>query len=180
MKRLFGVVSFDLAVLVLMIAISSSSARAQENCLPVSGTLYGYLTDEGWSMVGNFTIGREVYQATALAVNTSFIGDPTLDDVWQGTETWAMDFGEGNTIQVMAEFVSEHSNIITNKSGIFHVIDGGPFANGTGAFKHAYGNLLAQGPFGPGVKLPPTIQSPEGTWYFVGSTRGTVCGMNNR
>jgi hypothetical protein len=159
-------------------------AQAQGSCAPLSGVVYGYTTEAGWQMEGNFTIGREVYRATVLAVNTSLIGDPLTDDVWQGTETWTWRFGKGNTIQLLTGFVTEHANLSKTDPGAFHVNEVGTFANGTGMLRHAYGSLLAQGPFGPNVKLPDQIQLPaplpEGTWFFVAPTQGMICGLNDR
>jgi hypothetical protein len=85
--------------LVLLIGICSSSASAQGNCLPFSGTVHGALYRDApgqpryWHMVGNFTIGDLVYPATIAVKGTSQVQDGYI---WQGTETWTFDFGGGN------------------------------------------------------------------------------------
>jgi hypothetical protein len=131
-------------------------------------------------MVGDFTIGKKVYHATILVASTSFIDD---GDTWLGTETWSFDFGRGNTIQLMTHFVTEHMTDAASESGVFHVIELGTFANGTGVFKHAYGSLVAQGPFGPGVTLPPNIELPPeaagASWFWVGPSQGMICGLDD-
>jgi hypothetical protein len=133
-------------------------------------------------MMGDFTIGRKVYHATISVESGSLLsGDPTQNEVWTGTETWTFDFGKGNTIQLKTTFVTEHANFVDNTSGIFHVNEVGTFTNGKGIFKHAYGSLVSQGPFGPNVKLPNNIQAPSGSdvWYFINPTQGMICLLND-
>jgi hypothetical protein len=175
--KLLSAAFLTMGVLILMAPL----AQAQDQCLPFSGTIYGWAIDN-WEMVGDFTIGHKVYHAKISVESGPLLsGDPTTDDVWQGTELWTFDFGKGNTIQLKARFVTEHANVVANTSGIFHYTEVGTFTNGTGMFKHVFGSLVAQGPFGPGVKLPSTIPAPagEGVWYFVAPTQGTICGLND-
>jgi len=146
--------------------------------------VYGYSTptDAGWNITGNLTIGREVYRFMGPTAGTSGpIPDP-FRDVWRGTETWSLNFGNGNTIQLLTEFVTEHANLgDPNSNGVFHVTEVGTFANGTGVFKHAYGSFFQDAPFGPNVnladKFPPL---PEGTWFVAGPAQGMICGLNDR
>ena len=172
---------FSLAVLaagVLFLIAPPAQAQALCQCEPFSGTIYAGATDT-WHMVGDFTIGKKVYHATILVANTSFIDD---GDTWLGTETWTWDFGRGNTVQVMTHFVTEHMTDAASDSGVFHVIEQGTFVNGTGIFKHAYGNLLAEGPFGPGVKIPDNVTLPPeaagASWFWVGPSQGMICSVN--
>lgn len=44
--------------------------------------------------------------------------------------------------------------------GVYHIREVGTFVNGTGAFKIAFGNLAAEGPFGSNVMLYDLIQLP--------------------
>jgi hypothetical protein len=164
------------AVLIMGILIlMGPPAQAQDQCLPISGTLYGYATD-AWHMVADVTIGRKVYHATILSENTSFFDN---GDSWQGTEHWTLDFGGGNTIELNPTFVSDH---MTDPVANYTVIEIGTFTKGKGIFKHAFGSLFTLGPFGPNVKLPDNIQAPSGpdVWYFVGPFQGTMCGLNDR
>lgn len=178
--KLLSVAVLTIAVLILIAPPAQADGQCQ--CEPFSGTLYGWNTGD-WHSVGDITIGNKVYHATVLTVNTSFSGDG--EDVWQGTETWTFDFGKGNTIQLLTHFVTEHMTDAASESGVFHVIEVGTFANGTGVFKHAYGNLISPGPFGPNVKLPDNIKLPPeaqgvGVWFWIGSSQGMICGMNDR
>jgi hypothetical protein len=159
-------------------------AQAQGGCVPLSGMVYGYSTptDAGWNLKGNLTIDREVHRYTAVTVGTSGpIPDP-FRDVWRGTETWTLNFGRGNTLQVMTAFVTEHANLADpNSTGVFHVTELGKFANGTGMFRHVYGSLFQDAPFGPNVELTDIFpQLPEGTWFVVGPVQGTMCGLDDR
>jgi hypothetical protein len=179
MRNILWKYSYVAALTVGVLILIAPPAHAQGSCVPISGTIYGWNIDS-WQMMGDFTIAREVRHGTISVVGTSLIGDPLTMDVWQGTETWTLDFGDDNTIQLRVRFVTEHANIVANTSGIFHYATVGTFANGTGVFKHAYGNLSAQGPFGPTVKLPETIPAPEDAWYTVLPSQGMICGLNNR
>jgi hypothetical protein len=157
----------------LILIAPPARADGQSQCQPITGTLYMGLTDT-WYMVGDLTIGKKVYHATGFSVNTSFIDE---GDVWLGTETWTFDFGGGNTIQVMAQFVTEHMTDAASESGIYHYIGVGTFANGTGAFKRAHGNLGVQGPFGPNVKVPDNVklQLPaDAVWFAIMPAQGMI------
>jgi hypothetical protein len=131
-------------------------------------------------MVGYFTIGKDLYFATIGVKNTSMHQE---SDVWQGTETWSFDFGDGNTIQLKTDFVTEHMTDLTTV-GIVHIREVGTFVNGTGAFKNAFGNLAAEGPFGPNVMLYDMTQLPPAagtmTMFWVAPSHGTLCGSNSR
>ena len=175
-------------IVVFLIGICSSSSSAQGNCLPLSGTVHGALYRDApgqpryWHMVGNFTIGDAVYSATIGVKGTSQIQDGYM---WQGTETWTFDFGGGNTIQLMTDYVTEHMTAggLPNPEGIFHIREVGTFANGTGALKNVYGNLAADGPFGPNVVLhdePQWWPLSGVTMFYVAPSQGMICGLNNR
>jgi hypothetical protein len=174
--KLLSVVVLTMGVLILM----APPAQAQDHCAPISGMIYGWNIDS-WQMVADFTIGRKVYHAAITIGDSTLIGDPYQDDVWQGTETFIFDFGKRNTIQLMTPYVTEHAKLTDplDPSLIFHVTHLGTFTNGTGMFKHAYGNLAFWGPIGPGVKLPPQIQAPAGGLYFISAAQGTICGLND-
>ena len=175
-----------LLVVVCLIITANGSASAQSNCAPFSGTLHAAFykavgeTSRAWHMVGDFTIGRDVFFATVAVKSTSMHQEP---DIWQGTETWTFDFGHGNTVQLMTDFVTEHMTDLTTV-GIVHIREVGTFVNGTGAFVNAFGNLAVEGPFGPNVKLYDVSQLPPAagtmTMFWVAPSHGTVCGLNNR
>jgi hypothetical protein len=169
-----------LTIGVLFLIASPAQAQGQCQCEPFSGTFYGGATDT-WHAVADITIGNKVYHATILVVNTSSVDD---GDILYATETWTLDFGRGNTIQLMTHAVAEHMTDAVAESGVFHVIELGTFANGTGVFKHAYGSLISTGPFGPGVTLPPDITLPPeaagASWFWVGPSQGMICGMKDR
>jgi hypothetical protein len=161
------------AFFVLIIAGFFASANAQ-NCVPFGGTIYAGHTN-AWIGGGEFTVGRVTRHANVVDVNTSMVQD---GDVWRGTETATFDFGNGNTVDLVTDFVTEHMNDAAAQSGIFHVNEIGTFANGKGKFKNAYGHFSSQGPFGPNVKLPEAAKVPEGSQMFwIGQYHGFVCGV---
>jgi hypothetical protein len=176
------IVAVSLVVLGLLVA-DSGVAYAQNNCTPISGAVYGALYRDApgqpryWHMNGSFTIGRELLKATISVESLSLIND---GEIWQGTERWTFDFGEGNTIQLATDFVTEH---MLNATKIYHIREVGTFVNGTGAFVNAYGNLTGEGPFGPGVMLhvdpwwPATVVPAV---FWVAPTQGVICGLNRR
>lgn len=163
-------------------ALVAAPAQAQANCAPFSGTIYGALSrsapgqPRAWHMLGDFTIGREVFPATISVQMMSIVQDP---DNWQGAETWTFDFGGGHTVQLVTSFVTEH---MTNAGGVWHIREVGTFVNGTGGFKHAFGNLTAEGPFGPGVILHGVEGLPmlDARYFWVAPSQGMICGMNRR
>ena len=89
-----------LVVVVCLFIIGNGPASAQSNCAPISGTVHGAFykavgeTSRAWHMVGNFTIGKDLFFATVTVKSTSMHQEP---DIWQGTETWTFDFGDGST-----------------------------------------------------------------------------------
>jgi hypothetical protein len=168
----------SVAVLTIgMLILLAPPAQAQGHCVPLSGTMYLWLTDT-WHGVADFTIGRNLLHANFLSVNTSFFDG---GDVWQGTENWTLDFGKGNKIHVKVHFVTQHMTDAVSSAGVYDIVEVGPFTNGRGVFKNAYGNMSIQGPFGPNVKLPDNIQPPpDAQWFSVVESQGMICGLNDR
>lgn len=171
------------AIVILLFGVTVTPAVAQNNCAPFSGTVYAALYPDApeqpptWHAVGNFTIGKDSHHAT-IAVSGRIPPIPGGPGVLLGGELWTFDFGEGNTVQLTTDFVAEH---LTDASGVFHVREVGQFVNGTGAFKHAYGSLTAEGPFGPAVVLPNITELPtQAIFFWVAPSQGMICGSNNR
>jgi sugar lactone lactonase YvrE len=106
-------------------------------------------------------------RASAVVVNT---GVSKKDgDFWLGTETATLDFGDGDTLQLITTFVTDH---MLNPSGVFRVTEVGIIANGTGRFTYANGVFFTPGSFGPGL-------SPDGqTMLWTGEYQGIVCGVD--
>jgi hypothetical protein len=154
------------------------NAFAQEQCVPFGGTIYGWHNGKSWIGEGNFTVGKKVMHATIVDVNT---GISKQGDMWLGTETATFDFGSGNKVDLMTEFVTEHqTDAVGTSAGLFHVNETGYFANGQGKFKHAWGRFSSQGPFGPGVTLPPEIKPTANDGLFwIGQYNGMICGVEN-
>lgn len=172
-SRLLSVVVLTFGMLVVL----ALPAQAQDHCVPLSGTMYLWLTDT-WHGAVDFTIGRKALHASFLSVNTSFFDS---GNVWEGTENWTLDFGKGNKIDVKAHFVSQHMTDAVSVAGTYDLVDGGRFTNGEGVFKHAYGNMSVQGPFGPNVKLPDSISPPpDAQWFSVLESQGMICGLGDR
>ena len=166
--------SYLLLLFALVLLAIPSTAVAQDQCVPFGGTLYAWHTT-AWIGSGELTVGRDVLHATINDVNTSVVKD---GDVWRGTETATFDFGSGNTVDLLTDFVTEHMNDAAAGSGVFHVNEIGTFAHGTGVFKNVYGHFSSQGPFGPKVKLPDTIKPAEGAdMFWIGQYHGMICGL---
>jgi hypothetical protein len=172
------------AIMIFLFGITVTPAVAQNNCAPFSGTVYGALYPDApeapptWHAVGDFTIGKDLHRAT-IGVSTRVGTVPVGPGVILGGEQWTFDFGRGNTVQLLTDFVVEH---LTDATGVFHVSEVGQFANGTGAFAHVYGSLTSGGPFGPAVVLPATVtELPRSAILFwIAPTQGMICGSNNR
>ncbi len=164
------------AVLVLLSFSSvllSSPLLAQTGCVPFGGTIYGWHHGSAWIGEGDFAIGKQVMHAKIVDTNTSL---SRQNDMWTGTETAVFDFGRGDTVALMTEFVTEHQTDAVATAGLFHVNEIGYFANGRGRFKNVWGRFSSQGPFGPGVKLPPNIKPTENDGLFwIGQYTGTMC-----
>jgi hypothetical protein len=118
----------------------------------------------------------EAHYVDLVDINTSFVDGA---DIWTGTEAATFDFGRGDTLQLSAEFVTEHMNDSVASSGVFHINEIGTFTKGTGSFRNAYGHWIMQGPFGPSVTLPSNIQPPpDADLYWIGQYHGTLCGIS--
>jgi len=153
----------------------ASGALAQDQCVPFGGTIYGWHNGDSWYGVGDFTVAKDVMHATVTDPNTGFTD---FGDIWIGTEEATFDFGKGNTIALMTDFVTEHQTDAGAGLGVFHVNETGYFARGTGRFKHAWGRFNLQGPFGPAVTLPKGIEpGPNDGFFWIGQYVGTICGV---
>ncbi len=168
---------FCIALVIAFFFMSLASSFAQDNCVPFGGTIYGWHNGKTWYGEGNFTIGRKTLHANVVDVNT---GNSKQGDMWLGTETATFDFGNGDKLDLMTEFVTEHQTDAVSAAGLFHVNEIGYFANGQGKFKNAWGRFASQGPFGPGVKLPPEIKPGQNDGLFwIGQYNGMICGVGS-
>lgn len=163
-------------IAVTLLVLTSGVAVGQQSCVPFNGTLYGWHDGKAWVGEGDFTVGAQVLHARVVDVNTAL---QKGEDAWWGTETATFDFGQGNTVQLLTEFTTEH---MKNPSGVYHVNEIGTFANGAGMFQKASGHFTSQGPFGPGVVLPTGKVSPQegAAMLWIGHYDGTICGMSSR
>jgi hypothetical protein len=175
--RVLSIIALAIGVLVLITptAIAEKHSDSRDRCVPVGGTFYGWHTSVAWFATGNFTVDRKVHHVDLVDINTSFFNG---GDIWTGTETATFDFGRGDSVQLSAEFVTEHMNDAVASSGVFHINEIGTFTKGTGRFKNAYGHWIMQGPFGPNVPLPGNIQPPpDADMFWIGQYHGTICGI---
>lgn len=151
------------------------SAAGQDQCVPFGGTIYGWHNGKAWYGEGDFNVGRKTMHASVVDTNT---GVERYGDMWLGTETAVFDFGGGDKIELLTQFVTEHHTDAVAKDGLFHVNEIGSFANGTGRFKNGWGHFSSQGPFGPGVTLPPTIKpGTNDGMFWIGQYNGMICGV---
>lgn len=165
----------SIAILFTLTLLLGTFALAQEQCVPFGGTIYGWHNGPSWFGVGDFTVGKNVMHASVADPNT---GLTRMGDIWLGTEEATFDFGNGNVVTLMTDFVTEHMNDSASTSGVFHVNETGYFARGTGKFKNAWGRFSLQGPFGPGVKLPDSIHPGTNDGLFwIGQYFGSICGV---
>lgn len=164
-----------MAALAVGLLLAVSGVLAQEQCVPFGGTIYGWHNAPAWYGVGNFTVGRNAMYGKVVDPNTGFTD---MGDIWLGTEEATFDFGNGNKITLMTDFVTEHETDAAGGSGVFHVNETGYFAKGTGRFKNAWGRFNLQGPFGWGVRLPDNVHPGTNDGLFwIGQYVGTICGV---
>ncbi len=161
-------------IVLVLLGLGTPTMAGQQGCKPFGGTLYGWHDGKAWVGRGEFRLGTEVLNASVLDVNTAV---EKHGEMWWGTETATFDFGNGNTVELLTEFTTEH---MTSQSGVFHVNENGTFANGKGRFRKVYGQFNSQGPFGPGVVLPAGKPSaPAGAkMYWIGHYDGMICDVN--
>jgi hypothetical protein len=166
---------FCMAVLIILLGLLGTFAAAQEQCVPFGGTIYGWHNGPSWFGTGDFAVGKNLMHADVVDPNT---GLTQAGDIWLGTEEATADFGNGDKITLMTDFITEHMNDAASTSGVFHVNETGYFAKGTGRLKNAWGRFNLQGPFGPGVKLPESIQPGTNDGLFwIGQYVGSICGV---
>lgn len=165
-----------LVAVAVMVFVFGTALLAQEQCVPFGGTIYGWHSGKAWIGEGDFTIGQQTEHAKVVDTNTSLV---RAGNMWRGTETAVFDFGNGNKIELMTEFVTEHQTDAVSATGLFHVNEVGYFKNGTGKLKNAWGRFSSQGPFGPGVTLPAEVKPTENDGMFwIGQYTGNVCGVS--
>lgn len=154
--------------------VAGPSGRAQENCVPFGGTVYGWHTDN-WYGTGEFLVDRKSRRGNIVDVYTGFFDN---GGVATGTEIATFDFGNGDTFQLKVDFIVEHLNDSLTSNGVFDVRENGTFTKGTGMFKGAYGHWIMEGPFGPNIKLPNNIHpDPNSDMLWIGWYHGMICGM---
>lgn len=162
-------------MLILFLALfTTTSASAQERCVPFGGTVYGWHTDN-WYANGDFTVGRNVRHANIVDVNTGLVDRGSLTT---GSEVASFDFASGDTVQLNTDFIVEHMKDALAASGVYDVKANGTFVKGTGKFKGAYGHFVMEGSFGPAVKLPDSIHpDPKSDMSWMGWYHGMMCGV---
>ena len=158
MKKTFAI--FVCLVVSLLLPVS---AVAQRHCSPVTGTIqadfdFGALA---WIGEASFTINGETLQATSITTNTGVSkGGPTTTDMtWIGTETTALTFEDGSTMDLLTNFRTVHNDDIAR----FYVIENSDIANGTETFEGVFGRLTSHGSFA--------------FFHWEGEFHGNICGL---
>jgi hypothetical protein len=100
--------------------------------------------------------------------------DKTDGDTWTGTETFTMDFGDGDAIAWTCHYVTSN---VTNPLGVSSLLETCTIGSGTGVFQNASGIITTRGSFGPGFSL--FGQTLDGqTWYAAAETDGVITGLD--
>jgi hypothetical protein len=152
--------------LVLALCAPDRLAKAQsDSCVALSTSFHAYLDPaKGWIGQGWWVFGNsEVRYASEIT------GDTTYDhqsNVMSGTEKTTVDFGNGDTFQLMTRWIAHDV-----AGGVSEVHEVGSIANGTGKFSGVFGLYYTPGTAGPAM-------SGDGkTFLWLGVRQGLICGL---
>jgi hypothetical protein len=148
--------------------VAVPAAQGQSSCVPLAGNVRGVNPGDNWVGEGWWSFGNAAPQyGTTFTVNTGV--ELNEEDVATGTELTTLDFGYGDTFQLVTRWVVHHGS---NPSGNAEVTEIGTIANGTGRFQNVYGVY-----YSPGVVGPATATDWQ-TFIWTGSYQGTICGLD--
>jgi len=175
MQNLRSRLLFALPLAIGLLVVSASSAWAQTHCVSLKGTVTAAFTGTAWVGTTTWNFGNgPTLTATIIDINTGMKPgkDPTTPgtNVWIGTETSTLDFGNGDTFQLITRFVTQHMN---DPFGLYRVNENGTIANGTGKYSKVHEHFTVHGPFGPGLSKDGT-----GTWLWTSEYNGNICGLD--
>ena len=154
---------------VALFFLSAPITRAQDSCVALSSVLHAYSPVDAWVGEAWWIFGNAPPLYTKEV--TSSTGYEKQDgDVWIGTEKTTVDFGNGDTFQLITRWISHHSN---DNTGVAEVTEVGTITNGTGKFLNVSGVFFSPGTFGPGMS------GDQNTWLWLGSRQGTICGLGS-
>lgn len=148
--------------------VSVPEARGQDSCVAFATSLHAYSPVDAWIGEAWWAFGpaAPVY-ARELTTGTGY--EKSDGDVWIGTEETTVDFGNGDTFQLVTRWVSHHA---ASTTGVAEVTEIGTITKGTGKFSNVSGVFFSPGTFGPGMSGDQT------TWLWLGSRQGTICGLS--
>ena len=152
---------------VAMLFVPCRQARAQsDTCVTLSTSFHAYLdVAKGWLGQGWWVFGNAEVRYAAETTT-----DPTYDhqtNIMSGTEKTTVDFGNGDTFQLMTRWISHDI-----AGGVSEIHEVGTISNGTGKFSGVFGLYYTPGTAGPAM-------SGDGkTFLWLGARQGLICGLN--
>ncbi len=147
--------------------VPDRQAKAQsDTCVTLSTSFHAYLDPaKGWIGQGWWVFGNAEVRYAAETT-----GDTTYDhqsNILSGTEKTTVDFGNGNTFQLMTRWIAHDVS-----GGVSEVHEVGTITNGTGKFNGVFGVYYTPGTAGPAM-------SGDGkTFLWLGARQGLICGLN--
>ncbi len=144
------------------------AALGQDRCVAFSAPLHAYLKpDTGWIGQSWWVFGNSA-PLYAYEVTTDAVYEKTEPDFILGTEKTTLDFGNGDSFQLITRWLAHH---MTSKGAVSEVTEVGTITNGTGKFADVNGVFVSAGTAGPGMS------GDQQTVLWLGSRQGTICGL---
>jgi hypothetical protein len=145
-----------------------SQTPADERAAEFTATVHASNPTKNWRGETWYLFsGVEPLQAAISVMNTGF--EKETANIVIGTEKSTVDFGDGDTFQLITRFIVSGGS---SKTGVYRIVQNGTIANGTGIFKGATGIFSHTGYFGPGLR------SDTATGDWTGVYEGTLVGVD--
>jgi hypothetical protein len=145
--------------------VQPSSARAQEDCAPLSGTVFGAHENVGWTGTMLLAIARrDAETATFVDVNKTVQLDKLIaGKPFRGTEVLTATFADASTLVFDLAFIG----VPAATPALYTLNETGDIVGGTGRFAGASGHVTIHGPF----LSPVTVATPP----WISEVHGVLC-----
>lgn len=151
--------------------LSAAQARGETSCVTFSAPLYAYLDPaQGWLGQAWWAFGNAAPRIAGELTNEP-VYEKTEGDLLLGTERTTVDFGNGDSFQLITRWLSHH---VGAEGGVAEIHEIGTITNGTGKFANVTGIFFSSGTAGPGMSRD------QKTFLWLGSRTGTICGSTAR
>jgi hypothetical protein len=172
MKSLFTTRACGIALGSIALLLVSTAVLAVGNSLQVSGTIYGtydYTFEGTGAWVGYAVLAVDGKVATAEMADRNLTHGSRGDGSIYGTEAVTLTFVDGSGT---VEIHSQYDGIPASTPGLYTLHEVGTFANGTGKWANASGQVTVTGPF-----VRPHSEIFPGAPPWIAEIHGVISGV---